>query len=287
MKKALILIISMALCVTIAACSSNRAVTTDGKSENPPPPASAVAPEPPANTTTTAPANTPAVNTAGPELADKSDDMYNAYADALENLLQNHKFPDGTDADPGVYSGDQNKFALCDVDNDGKEELLIMYSNVCMAGMVGCVFAYDAQTKELQTELREFPALTFYDNGVVKADWSHNQGLAGDSLLPYSLYQYAPESDSYVLVGMVDAWDKNLSETDDENHPFPRDIDTSGTGIVYYIMKDAKYDTSHPVDASVYNEWIDTYIGNASEIQIRYVGLTDKNISQLRNGLQA
>ena len=42
-----------------------------------------------------------------------------------------------------------------------------------------------------------------------------------------------------------------------------KDIDKSGTGFVYYIMEDGQYDNTHPVDASEYNEWINTYDGDA------------------------
>jgi len=277
-KNFLILIFSMALCLTITACSSSRAVNTDDNSENSSPSTSVTISETPTNTTTDTPAG-------ADKPADKFDDMYNAYSDALENLIQNHILPDGADA--AELSGDmaQNEFAIYDVDNDGKEELLLMYTNTYMAGQTGYVFAYDAETKKLKTELSEFPMLTFYDNGIIKAGWSHNQGRAGDCFWPYSLYQYVPETDSYVLVGMVDAWDKNYPGTDDQNNPFPSDIDKSRTGFVYYIMKGGQYDTTHPVDASEYNAWVNTYIENASKIQIQYMDLTEENIAQIRNGL--
>lgn len=93
--------------------------------------------------------------------------------------------------------------------------------------------------------------LTFYDNGIIKAGAHHNQRLGGD-FWPYSLYQYAPDSDSYVLVGMVDVWDKNYPGADNHKDAFPSDIDKSGTGFVYHIMEDGQYDNTHPVDASEY-----------------------------------
>jgi hypothetical protein len=273
MKKILSLIFLMALCVTLAACSNNQAVNIGDNSERPPLPASPTVPA--TVTDTQEEPNKP---------ADNLGDMYSAYTAALENLIQNRILPDGTEA--AELSGDmaQNKFALYDVDSDGKEELLLMYTNTYMAGQAGYVFAYDAATKKLHTELSEFPMLTFYDNGTIKAGWSHNQGRAGDYFWPYSLYQYEPETDSYVLVGMVDAWDKNYPGADNQENPFPSDIDKSGTGFVYYIMKDGQYDTTHPVDASEYNAWFNTYIGNASELQIRYMDLTKENISPIRNG---
>lgn len=280
MKKFLILIFSVALCLTIAACSGNQAVNAENNRENSS--ASDTASELPPEASTDKPADTSADTPVG---ADKSVNMYNAYADALENLIQNQILPDGTDCEDPLGDMSENKFSVYDVDHDGKEELLLMNINASMAGQAGYVFGYDETTKELQTELGEFPMLTFYDNGAVKAGWSHNQGLAGENFWPYSLYQYAPGTDSYELVGMVDAWDKNFSVTDDQNNPFPSEIDKSGTGIVYYIMKDGQYDTTHPVDASDYNAWINSYIGNASEIQIGYMDLTEENISQIRNGL--
>jgi len=262
MKKIPVLVFSMVMCLTIAACSSNRAANTDTNSENSPPTTSA---------------------TGADETANKLDDMYNAYSEALENLIQEHVLPDGTAA--AELSGDmaQNKFALYDVDNDGEEELLLMYTNTYMAGQVGYVFSYDEDTKKLQTELSEFPMLTFYDNGIIKAEWSHNQGRAGDHFWPYSLYQYAPETDSYELVGMVDAWDKNYAGTDEKGDPFPSEVDQSGTGFVYYIMEDGQYDDTHPVDAAEYDKWVSIYIGNAAEFQIQYMDLTEDNISQIRN----
>ena len=273
MKKILSLIFSIALCVTLAACNNNQAVNIDDNSVNSPLPSSPTSP--PKVTDIPAEPDKP---------VDNLDDMYNAYFTALENLIQNHILPDGTDS--GELLGDisENKFAIYDVDNDGKEELIILYSTTISAGMAGYVFAYDSEAGALKTELHEFPALTFYNNGIAKALWSHNQGRAGD-FWPYSLYQYNPDSDSYVLVGMVDAWDKNYPGADNENNPFPSDIDKSGTGFVYYIMQDGQYDNTHPVDASEYNEWVNAHIGDASEIQIQYMDLTEEKISQIRNGL--
>ena len=270
MKKILSLIFSVALCVTFAACSNNEAVNIGDNSDKSPLPASPTAPA----TGTPAEPDKP---------ADNLDDMYNAYTAALENLIQNHILPDGTDA--GTQYGDmaENKFDVCDVDNDGREELLLFYSTTSEGGWAGFVLGYDTEIKKLQTELRESTLLKFYDNGIIKAKWGHNQRLGGD-FWPYSLYQYAPDSDSYVFVGMVDAWDKNYPGEDNHKDLFPSDIDKSGTGFVYYIMEDRQYDNTHPVDESEYNEWINGYIGNASEIQIRYMDLTEENISQIRSG---
>ncbi|HBT65303.1 MAG TPA: hypothetical protein DEB10_11665 [Ruminococcaceae bacterium] len=274
MKKVLNIILSMVLCVTLAACNNNPTANTKDTNENSLLTASPGAPAAASDTLSKSdnPVNNP-------------DDMYHAYFTALENLIKNHIIPDGTDVEEQLGDMSENMFAVHDVDNDGKEELILLYSTTITAGMAGYVFAYDSKAGVLQTQLYEYPALAFYNNGIVKALWSHNQGRAGDHFWPYNLYQYVPESDKYVLVGMVDAWDKNYAETDDQNNPFPGDIDKSGTGIVYYIMEDGQDDDTHPVDASEYNEWVGAHIGDALEIQIQYLDLTEENLSRIKNRL--
>jgi len=213
------------------------------------------------------------------DIAQETDDMYSAYSQALYNLIRDNKLPDGTDAPELTGDVSLNKFAISDIDGDGKDELILIWTNTYGAGQTGYVFAYDPEAKTLRTELTEFTCLTFYDNGMVKALWSHNQGRAGSDFWPYNLYKYVPETDSYGLVGMVDAWDKNYPGVDDQ--PFPSDIDKSGTGFVYYIMEDGQYDTSHPVDASEYNEWLNSYLEDAKEIEVRYMDLTEENVRTL------
>lgn len=275
MKKIYVLILSAALCMTLTACSGNQAGDSGQISEeagrNPSVSESSVLQE--------------AISepmTESPEAGNEAGDMYEAYMAALENLRENHLLPDGNDLGFSGNNMDENKFAVLDVDNDGKEELIIMYTTTASAGMAGCVLAYDSRTKELRTQLNEFPLLTFYDNGVVKAEWSHNQGLAGD-FWPYNLYRYEPESDDYVLTGVADAWDKKYWEKDFQGNPFPDHIDSSGTGVVYYMGKDGQYQNTDPSDESDYKEWIGSYIGDASEIMIQYKFLTEENISLLTN----
>lgn len=268
MKKIWYLVFSIVLCVALAACS-NQIGKGEEKDSNTPPSATPTVTDTPKEPD---------------ELVDNPSEMYQAYFTALENLIQNHVLPDGTDVGEPFGDVSENKFAVYDIDNDGKEELIILYSTTATVGMAGCVYGYNSKTGTLQAELQEFPLLTFYDNGIVKALWSHNQGLAGD-FWPYNLYQYNTDSDSYTLVGMVDAWDKKYVETDYEGNSFPSDIDKSGTGIVYYIMEDGEYDNTHPVDAVEYEKWTDSHIGKALEIQIPYKDLTEENIAQIKDGL--
>ena len=165
----------------------------------------------------------------------------------------------------------QNRFSVCDVDGDGREELILLYTTTIVAGERGFVYDWDEATGELRKQLEEFPLLTFYDNGAVMAGWSHNQGNGG-SFWPYFLYQYLPETDSYQQVGAVDAWDKALGL-----EGYPDEVDASKTGFVYYITTEGDITWDHPVDASQYQAWLAPYLGEARELSIPYVELTAEN----------
>ena len=171
------------------------------------------------------------------------------------------------------------------MDGDGAEELIFSNGNApCMADMAAFVYGYDADTESLRLELECFPAMDFYDNGAVKVLWSHNQGLAGDSLWPYDLLQYDAETDSYRWIAMVDAWDRSLRDTNEAGEPFPAEVDVSGTGVVYFVMTGKEYDTSHPVDAADYEAWEQSVLGGAEKLDVVYREMTADNIARLRSG---
>lgn len=109
-----------------------------------------------------------------------------AYAQALEKLMNDYTLPDGTDCsadfDP-EYGGplgtmEENLFAVADVDGDGEEELVLRYLTTSTAGQRGLVSSWDPSGGLKTTEFAN-PALAFYENGAVREDWSHNQGKGG------------------------------------------------------------------------------------------------------------
>lgn len=223
---------------------------------------------------TNAPADatdTPTVDTAAQKAA---------YRDALQTLLDTHTLPDGTDCgeQPG---GDPagNQFAIVDIDGDGRDELILVYTTTYTAGQTASIWDYDDTTETLRAELIEYPLLTFYTNNMIQAGWSHNQGLAG-SFWPYTLYRYDAASDSYQSVAMVDAWEKAFAATDTQGAAFPDAIDAAGAGIVYYIMTNGVYETVAPVSAADYQLWRDSQLNGAAEQAVSFTALTAENIAQ-------
>jgi len=205
-----------------------------------------------------------------------------AYAAVLDQLVNHDRLPDNSLAEPyGPW--DVNTFAVHDVTGDDIPELIIMFRDTYTAGMTGQVIQYNEYSGMMEIILTDYPSLTFYSNGYVKAAASHNQGAAGDALWPYTLYMYDPAAGYCVPIVMVDAWDSKLTDTYN-GEKFPADADTSGTGVVYYVMAAGEYDLSEPLDITEYESRISEYLNGAGVIEPEYISISRENIDKLRAG---
>lgn len=217
------------------------------------------------------------------EQANHREEMIAKYISVLNGIYQNHTFPDGSDCGyDSITDLSDNQFAVYDIDGDGKDELIITYVSSSMAGMVHTIYGYETETDSVVKEFSEFPAVTYYEDGKVLAQWSHNQGLAGFNFWPYNLYQYNKVTDQYELIAMVDAWDKSLSATDYDDNAFPDELDSNGSGMVYYVMEDGEYSTDTPISQEDYNSWYESVIGDASPINVSYLSMTQENIDSIQ-----
>lgn len=264
MKKAVCFCLSALLCLALSACGTAGAET---KTPSSPAAAAEAAPGP-----------------ASWEEECTEEEAFSAraaYSATLEILLNTGVLPDGTGLGtfyPPAWDKSamaKNQFAVCDVDRDGREELILLYNTSTMADMRGYVLAWDAEAEELRTQLHDFPDFTFYESGAAEAGWSHNQGKGG-RFWPYNLYRYDAYTDSYVEVGAVDAWDKSLGL-----QGYPDALDTSGSGFVYYICTNGSFSWDDPLDESVYLAWRYPYVQNSAELEINYLPLTEENIRSL------
>lgn len=147
----------------------------------------------------------PAYRAVPPPEVESDGETRAAFAAVLRNLRENGILPDGRAAEGAEHgAGETNRFAVADVDGDGKEELVLCYVEASMAGMSGYVVGYDEESGQIHIQLRDFPSMEFYGSGAVKAMLSHNQSLG--ELWPYILYTYMPQTDSYQEGDMVTAW---------------------------------------------------------------------------------
>lgn len=202
-----------------------------------------------------------------------------AYRTALEGMYYDHVYPDGAECD---YRGGEpeGEFAVYDIDNDGRRELIVHYEGPSTAGKTADIYDYSDQEDALYREFSAYPLLTFYDNGMIRALWSHNQGVAGENFWPYDLYRYDAETDSYQIAGMVDAWDCNFARNS-QGETFPEDVDADGDGMVYYVMTGENYDYGSPIDGPAYEQWLDSCIGGAQEVEVPFTALTEETIAAL------
>ena len=219
--------------------------------------------------------------------------MYEAYVKVLEDIYFDQKFPDGTEHGLQPASADisDNMFAVYDIDADGREELIVFYTTTYTAGMVEIIYDYDSGTGDVREEFLAYPMRTYYDNGIVEVEASHNQGLASDggadgNFWPYSLYRYDPETDAYVSLASVDAWSRGFREEDYDGNPFPQEVDADGDGVVYYVATEGN-EPEAPMDGAEYDQWRDSCLKGAEPIQVPYVNLTTDNIYAITNGSAA
>lgn len=122
----------------------------------------------------------------------ENEDRKAAYISALEKIVYQQTSPDDTPDEDWFY-GD-NKYAIYDVNLDGKEELLIVHDST-MSDSKLFIYEYDEETMELQKIFKEYPAITFYENGMIKAEASHNQ--TENEFWPYTLYRMDEETGTY------------------------------------------------------------------------------------------
>lgn len=218
---------------------------------------------------------------------DEAEVMRLAYEAALNAVYYDHLLPDGQRLDDNYsQGGEKNLFAVCDVDLDGRNELIIEYNTGSMAGMTEAIYGYDSETGWVFEEFMQFPSLVYYDNGIIQADFSHNQGLAG-RFWPYFLYKYDSDKDIYECVAMADAWDGSIHAQNYDGEPFPSDVDVSGEGIVYYLLSGEDSTLGEPVDKSEYEAWRNSYIGGAGIMDLPKVPLIPENIEEGAAGTTA
>ena len=206
-----------------------------------------------------------------------------AYSKVLWYIFQYGLLPGQDDWPTYTYSerAPGNSFAIYDIDNDGRDELLFSLSST--------TYVWEYRDSVLYEELKAFTyGLIFYDNNVVHVDWSHSQGFAGENFWPYFLYAYNGETDLYDCIGDVDAWDINCYADG-----FPADIDQDGDGMVYYLLRNGedRYTGDYneyghpikkpPVDGPEYEAWRDSVLRDAQPMDIPWLSLTRENISTL------
>ena len=199
--------------------------------------------------------------------------MLKEYQDVLFDLLYESKLPDDSESEV-VYPITLNRFTICDVDFDGKDELMILHSATYSAQTRTYILEYRPETGTLYEEAVIYPGFRVFENGILTAVSLYNHSNAareGRALWPYSLYQYDAENDTYEFLFEISAWDKYY-------HPahFPEDADKDGDGMVYRFTADGIWQ-----DGAAYEAWFAETFGKLKEGDMSWKNLTEEDISAL------
>ena len=178
------------------------------------------------------------------------------YASALGNISEGRS-PLGV---IGEFDPKFNRYAVYDVDSDGKEELILVYDDPDTLYMSEYICGFDENNSRLYVKFRGVPYLNLYPNGIAIYDTANADS---DHEVSYEIYKIDDDGKDYSFYGYVENWNSTVSQTDKSGNQFPTDVDKDGDGIIYVIYdKDyvAKY-----VDGTEYEQF-KTDLYNADEM---------------------
>lgn len=211
------------------------------------------------------------------------------YREVLEGIYYDDVYPNGHICGyDDYYDKSVNEFAVYDIDNDGSDELIVVYTTTYVAGNMEYIYDHDENGNIIE-QFFGFPLFTYYDNGIIEVGISHNQGHSG-AFWPYTMCQYNAEDDTYSRVAFVEACDKSVIDTinqqlidigEEPTFEYPDDIDISNSGFVYYIYPTGYDENVKPVDVTEYNAWHDSYVGDSSIIELPFMSMTEENIQSV------
>ena len=197
------------------------------------------------------------------------------YRQILRDILHQQVFPNGVELGYDGSDLSQNKFAVMDIDEDGNQELLIVYTTTYYGGNALLIYDYSEDTGELREELREFPGVSFLGGGMAKADMSHNHS-SSLTVWPYSVYAYDFTGDRYLPKYQISGWEKDL-----EPEGFPEDVDADGDGLIYIISDANDQNLTLYEDTREYERWARHMSLDGVAVFIPWKSLTVENIARI------
>lgn len=188
-----------------------------------------------------------------------SDAGKSAYRSVLEDIYYNQQFPNNLELDYDDSDISRNHFTVCDIDGDGRSELLISYTTASADSQKFLVYDFVEVLDAVREEFAGASETTFYENGVVRTDEASDM-TESTEFQPFALYLYDEEEDSYAFLGSV-------SRQDD-------------TGS--YSQRLAGEETETTIDETVLKDWLDSTIGESSRVTLPMAALTEENIKALK-----
>ena len=211
-------------------------------------------------------------------------DIYEAYDDALLDVLKYYVLPDGTELE---YQGPTDwiavkleytdDYAVFDIDGDGREELIISFRTAPSAYHRAYIFEYYTDTHEWHYEGEFTPGSDIYDNGVIISYGHHANPRS--TIMHYGVLRYDPESDTYETLGYVDSWGRDIEiEISGGIGDYPEEYDTDNAGVVYLLWGFDGTDEIRYYSQSAYEEFLEELYGDSETISIPYNDMVLENL---------
>lgn len=201
----------------------------------------------------------------------EDDKINEAYYNAIKTLDTTGFLPDGRYCfwyydEPENYLETKEKLggfgiAVCDVDVDGKKEMLIGLRKELSEPYGVLIYRYNEEQRKFEVENGFSSRINFYNNGYVEEYWT----MPNYDQPAFTIYQYNPALDTFEKM----FWINGIEDVEIDDY-FPTEQDLDGNGKGYIMSVDGK---ETYVDDAAYQKMMEQYIDLNKRIDVEWVDL--------------
>lgn len=199
----------------------------------------------------------------------EDDKINEAYYNAIKTLDTTGFLPDGRYCfwyydEPENYLETKEKLggfgiAVCDVDVDGKKEMLIGLRKELSEPYGVLIYRYNEEQRKFEVENGFSSRINFYNNGYVEEYWT----MPNYDQPAFTIYQYNPTLDTFEKM----FWINGIEDVEIDDY-FPTEQDLDGNGKGYIMSVDGK---ETYVDDAAYQKMMEQYIDLNKRIDVEWV----------------
>lgn len=199
----------------------------------------------------------------------EDDKINKAYYNAIKTLDTTGFLPDGRYCfwyydEPENYLETKEKLggfgiAVCDVDVDGKKEMLIGLRKELSEPYGVLIYRYNEEQRKFEVENGFSSRIHFYNNGYVEEYWT----MPNYDQPAFTIYQYNPALDTFEKM----FWINGIEDVGIDDY-FPTEQDLDGNGKGYIMSVDGK---ETYVDDAAYQKMMEQYIDLNKRIDVEWV----------------
>ena len=199
----------------------------------------------------------------------EDDKINEAYYNEIKTLDTTGFLPDGRYCfwyydEPENYLETKEKLggfgiAVCDVDVDGKKEMLIGLRKELSEPYGVLIYRYNEEQRKFEVENGFSSRINFYNNGYVEEYWT----MPNYDQPAFTIYQYNPALDTFEKM----FWINGIEDVGIDDY-FPTEQDLDGNGKGYIMSVDGK---ETYVDDAAYQKMMEQYINLNKRIDVEWV----------------